>query len=86
MERYSTYGIFSVTVEGFSHSDRPQLIHQTHVQMIVEAPGLKEGIGCELRRLHNTAQQHFRALRSMKYEPSGLFITLLLELKLDLTN
>ena len=66
--------------------DRPRLVHQTHVQMIVEAPGLKEGTGRELRRLHDTVQQHLRALRSMDYEPSGPFITSLLELKLDPTT
>ena len=29
--------------------DRPRLIHQTHVKMILEAPPLKEGTGKELR-------------------------------------
>ena len=37
-----------------SHYDRPRLIHQTHVKMILEAPALKEGTGKELRRLHDT--------------------------------
>ena len=51
-------------IEGLSHSgdnyneaveclracfDRPRLIHHTHVQMIVDAPPLKEGNGKELR-------------------------------------
>ena len=63
--------------------DRPRLIHQTHVRMILEATSLKEGTGKELRRLHDTVQQHLRALRAMDYEPSGLFIMSVLELKLD---
>ena len=63
--------------------DRPRLIHQTHVRMIVEALQLKDGMGKELRRLHDTVQQHLRALKAMDYEPSGPFITSVLELKLD---
>ena len=85
-------------IEGLSHTgdhyseavkclqtrfDRPRLIHQTHVRMISEAPALKDGSGKELRRLHDTAQQHLRALKSMGHEPPGPFITSLLELKLD---
>ena len=66
-----------------SRYDRPRLIHQTHVKMILEAPSLKEGTGRELRRLHDTVQQHLRALKAMDYEPSGPFITSILELKLD---
>ena len=63
--------------------DRPRLIHQTHVRMILEAAPLKEGTGRELRRLYDTVQQHLRALKAMDYEPSGPFITSILELKLD---
>ena len=37
----------------------------------------------ELRRLHDTVQQHLRALKAMDYEPSGPFITSVLELKMD---
>ena len=43
---------------------------------------LKEGIGKEIRKLHDTALQHLRALKLMGYEPSGPF-TSALELKLD---
>ena len=43
--------------------DRLRLIHQTHVRMILEAPSLKDGSGKELRRLHDTVQQHLRALK-----------------------
>ena len=69
-----------------SRFDRPRLIHQTHVRMILEAPSLKEGSGKELRRLHDTVQQHLRALKAMDYEPSGPFITSVLELKLDVNT
>ena len=66
--------------------DRPRLIHRSHVRMIIEAPGLKDGTGREIRRLHDTVQQHLRALKAMAYEPSGPFITSILELKLDSTT
>ena len=54
--------------------DRPRLIHQTHVRMILEMPTLKDGTGCELRRLHDTLQQHLQATKAMDYEPSGPFL------------
>ena len=63
--------------------DRPRLRHQALVRVILNAPMLKDGSGKELKRLHDTVQQHLRALRSMGYEPSGAFITSVLELKLD---
>ena len=63
--------------------NRPRLIHQTHVRRIVELPALKEGNGRELRRLHDTVQQHLRALKALGNELSGPFITSLLELKFD---
>lgn len=63
--------------------DRPRLIHQAHVRKVLEIPPLKEGSGKELRHLHDVAQQHLRALKSMGQEPSGAFITSMLELKLD---
>ncbi len=66
--------------------DRPRLIHQTHVQKICEAPSLKDGSGKELRRLHDTVQQHLRALKVMDQDPSGAFITSMMELKLDQTT
>ena len=85
-------------IEGLSHSadqykeaidslkaryDRPRIIHQTHVREIYQVPSLKDGSGKELRRFHDTIKQHLRALRAMKEEPTGSFITALLELKLD---
>ena len=63
--------------------DRPRLIHQTHVRMILEATPLRDGTGKELRRLYDVVQQHLRALKAMEYEPSSSFITSVLELKLD---
>ena len=66
--------------------DRPRLIHQTHVRMILDAPGLKDGTGKELRRLHDMVPQHLRALKALGHEPPGPFVTSLLELKLDTTT
>ena len=63
--------------------DKPRLIHQTHVRKILDMPPLKNGSGKELRHLHDTALQHLRALKSMGLEPSGPFLTSILELKLD---
>ena len=51
--------------------------------MILEATSLRDGTGKELRRLQDVIQQHLRALKAMEYEPSGSFITSVLELKLD---
>lgn len=66
-----------------SRYDRPRLVHQAHVRMILESPQLREGSGKELRRLHDTLQLHTRALKSMGKEPSLSFITFIVELKLD---
>lgn len=66
-----------------SRFDKPRQIHQAHVQKILEIPNLKHGHGKELRRLHDTALQHLRALKAMGKDPSGPFITAMLELKLD---
>ena len=83
-------GSAKATIEGLSRSgecymeaidclkscyNHPRLIHQTHVKMILDATPLKDGTGKELRRLHDTVQQHLRSLKSMDYEPSGPFIT-----------
>ena len=38
--------------------DRPWLIHQSHVRMILETPSIKEGTSREICRLHDTVQQH----------------------------
>lgn len=54
--------------------------------MIVDAHPLKDGTGKELRRLLDVIQQHLRALKSLGQDPSGPFITSLIELKLDQTT
>ena len=75
---------YSETIESLcARYDRPRLIHQTHVNMIMDVPALKDGNGKEIRRLHDTVQQHLRALKALGNEPSGPFITSMLELKLD---
>ena len=66
--------------------NRPRLIHQTHVKVILKAPPLRDGNGKELRRLHDMVQQHLRALKALNYKPSGPFVTSVLELKLDSTT
>ena len=86
------------TIEGLSRSgeyyaeaveclqaryNRPRTIHQTHVRMIWEALQLVEGSGKELLKLHDTVQQHLRALKAMDCEAPGPFVTSVLELKLD---
>ncbi len=63
--------------------NRPRLLHQAHVRAIIDSPSLKDGAGRELRRLHDTLNQHLRALKAMKYDPPGHFITSMIELKLD---
>ena len=66
--------------------DRPRLLHQTHVKMIIDSPSVREGTGKELRKLHDVTQQHVRALRALGQEPSPAFITSVIELKLDTTT
>ena len=66
--------------------DRPRLLHQAHVRAIVEAPSLKDGGGKELRRLHDTLNQHLRSLKNMHQESYEAFVTSLIELKLDQTT
>ena len=46
-----------------SRFNHPKLIHEAHMQRIIEIPQLKEGNGRELRTLHDNAQQHIRALK-----------------------
>lgn len=53
------------------------------MRKIYEVFSLKDGSGKQLRRFHDTVQQHSRALKAMKEEPTDSFITALFELKLD---
>ena len=52
----------------------------------VEAIPLKDGIGREIRALHDLVIQHLRTLKSLGHEPSQAFITSLSEMKLDSTT
>ena len=63
--------------------DRPRLIHQSHVKVILEVPSLKDSSGKELRKFHDTLQQHLRALDAAECEPLSQFITSIIQLKLD---
>lgn len=54
------------------------------MQLIVDAPPLKEGSGKELQQLHDTVQQHFHALKTLRCNLPGQFITSMIELKLDI--
>ena len=69
-----------------SRYDRPRLIHKAHVRMILDVPSLKEGSGKELRRLHDTVQQHLRALKAMDYQAPGPFVTSILTKTLFLSG
>ena len=66
--------------------DYPCLIHPAHVCAINEDPPLRDGNSHELRCLHDIAASHLRALKAMDFEPSGPFITFILDLKLDSTT
>ena len=61
----------------------PRLIQQAHFHAIIGAAPLKDRHGQELCRLHNVVKQHLHALKAIKYDLSGPFVTSLLELKLD---
>ena len=66
--------------------DQPRVIHQAHTRAILDAPSLKGGNSKELRRLHDVAKQHLRALKVMKYETFASLVTSVLEFKLDHTT
>ena len=67
IERLSGSGYdYAEAIESLQkHHDKPRLLHQVHVKAIVDVPGLKEGSGRELRRLHDVCSQHLRALKAM---------------------
>ena len=71
-------------IEGLSHSgdfyaeavkslkdryDRPRQVHQTHVQMILNAPTIKDGSGRELRRLHDVVSNISELWRHLVMTP-----------------
>ena len=67
-----------------SYVCKPDILTSFDTIKIIDIPHLKEGSGKKLHSLHDVAQQHLQALKAMKkYEPSGLFITSLIELKQD---
>ena len=59
--------------------EKPHLLHRIHVRTIMCVPILKDGSGKELCPLHDNLNQHLQALRAMKYEPSGPFVTAVIE-------
>ena len=59
--------------------DKLRLLDLSHVKAIVEVPEPKEGSSKELRWLNNVCSQHLRALKLMGYDPSGPFVTMLIE-------
>ena len=59
------------------------MLHQEHVRRIYEVPSLKDGSGKDIGRFHDTVKQHLRAPHPMSEDPTGSYITALLELKLD---
>ena len=56
---------------------------QSHVKAILEVPTLKKGNGKEVRKLHDTLQQHLHALDASESSQLCQFITSLIQLKLD---
>jgi len=58
-----------------------QILVEQNVCHIVEAPPSKDGLGKEIRTLHDLVIEHLRALKSMGHEPSQAFITSLLKMK-----
>ena len=60
--------------------DRPILIHQTHVKMIIDATGK------ELRTLYDVVQQNLCALKAMRNELSSPIVTVVLKSKLGITT
>ena len=64
-----------------SRFNHPRLLHRAHVRKIVEAPSLKDGSGKELRRIHDTVQQHLKV--GLDSEPDDHFVTSVIELKFN---
>ena len=56
------------------------------MKAILEATPLKDGTGREVRRLHDTLQQHLCALKAMGHDPPGPLVTSAIELNSDSTT
>ena len=69
-----------------NHYVQPRLIYQEHVRAFYEALYLRDSNGHELRCLHDVAATHLRTLKVINYEPSGPYVTSILELKLNSTT
>ena len=74
---------YDEAIECLENRYKPRLIHQAHVKEIIEVPNLRDNSAKEIRWLHGVLQQHLRALKSMRKEPTSPFITSLIEMKLD---
>ena len=55
------------------------------VHAVVEAPSLKDGSGKELRHLHDVINQHMQAITAMPDNSPEVFVTSIIETKLDQT-
>ena len=66
-----------------SQHDCPCLIHRAHVCVIIDASPLNDGSSNELRHYTMFFGSYLHALKAMKYELSGPFLTSTFELKLD---
>ena len=58
-------------------------IQQAHVTAIRDIPVLTDGNSKEMRRFHDVANQHLRAMRNMKHDEFDTFISAFLELKFN---
>ena len=63
--------------------DRPQVIHRAHVRAILNIKPMKDGSSGELRKLHDTLQNHLGSLKVKQQLNFERFMTALGECKLD---
>ena len=63
--------------------DRPCVVHQTHVDAILNIPVPKYGNCRDMRSFHNTATLHPRALKAMKLDVDDLFVTAVLTSRIE---
>ena len=62
-----------------SRYNLPRFIHQAHVRAMLKATPLRNGSGKEIRRLHDIANQHTRALKAAKQDSYESLIMAILE-------